>query len=107
MSKKTFLFTVLGAQLLFVFLLIHKSSQFIKESYKKQKLEVIKNELAHTKEQYTNQLYALKNPTMIKKFAQEQLGMQPIKISQLKRIADQKQAPAEQPLLTQDPKGLP
>ncbi|MDZ4153678.1 hypothetical protein [Methylicorpusculum sp.] len=87
MAKKTFLFTVLGAQLMFIFLLIHKSSQFIKESYQKQKIELIKNELAHRKELLTNQLYANKNPAQIKKFAQEQLNMQPIKISQLKRIA--------------------
>lgn len=107
MSKKTFLFTVLGAQLLFVFLLIHKSSQFIKESYKKQKLEVVKNELAHAKELSTNQLYALKNPALIKKFAQEQLGMQPIKISQLKRIANQKQEASDQSIATQNQKGLP
>ncbi|PKN03212.1 hypothetical protein CVU75_03405 [Candidatus Dependentiae bacterium HGW-Dependentiae-1] len=87
MAKKKFLCTVLGAQLVCIFLLIHKSSQFIKESYKKQKIELIKNELAHSKELLTNQLYASKNPTEIKKFAQEQLNMQPIKISQLKRIA--------------------
>lgn len=86
MVKKTFLFTVIGAHLLFVFLLIHKSSQFIKESYQHQKLELIKNELLHSKEQLTNTLYACQDPVAIKKFAQETLGMQPIKISQIRHI---------------------
>ncbi len=107
MHKKAFLFTVLGTQLLFVFLLIHKSSQFIKESYKKQKLDVTKNELAHTKEQYTNQRYALKNPAQIKKFAQEQLGMQPIKINQIKRIATINQTVLDKPIAPLEQKGLP
>jgi hypothetical protein len=86
MHKLTFLFTVLGTQLLLVFLLIHKSGQFIKESYQKQKLELAKSELVHKKEIYTNQLYACKNPAIIKKFAQTELGMQPVKLSQIKRL---------------------
>ncbi len=89
MPKITFFITFLCTQLLFVFLLIHKSSQFIKESYQKQKIELAKSELLHTKEVLTNQLYACKNPAAIKKFAQTNLNMQPVKLSQIKRISPQ------------------
>jgi hypothetical protein len=86
MPKISFLLVIVGSQLFFVFLLINKSSKFIKESYEKQKLELTKSELLHKKEVLTNQLYAHKNPTLIKKFAQEILKLQPIKINQIKKI---------------------
>ena len=86
MNKTTFISIVVLANLLFIFLQIHKSSQFIKTSYQKQKIELVKNELVQEKELLTHKLYTLKNRSEIKKYAQTILKLRPIRFNQIKRL---------------------
>ena len=86
MKKATFISSVIFANLLFIFLQIHKSSQFIKTSYQKQKIDLTKNELIQEKEVLTHKLYTLKNRSEIKKYAQTILKLRPIRFNQIKRL---------------------
>lgn len=59
--------------------------QFIKQSFRKQKNERARAELAHKKQDLMNQLYVQKNRTDIKGFAQER-GLQSVCLNRVKRI---------------------
>jgi len=86
MKKTTFISLFIFAHIFFIVLQIHKHSQIIKESYRKQKNEQLKNELIQKKELLTHQLYTLKNRSTIQEFATEQLAMKPINLKQIKKI---------------------
>lgn len=87
MNKATFISLVIVINLLFIFLQIHKSSQFIKVSYEKQKIEHEINTLAQEKEILTHKLYAAQNQTSIKRYAQTVLKMRPVRFQQLKHVS--------------------
>lgn len=85
--KKAVFFTIfISAQVTFVFLQIHQYSQIIKVSYKKQKSEKIKSNLAQKKQELTHQLYALHNRSHIKEFAMNTLNLEPINLNQIKKL---------------------
>lgn len=86
MKKNTFITIFIAIHVVFIFLQIHKYSQIIKQSYQKQKNELQKNELIQKKQLLTHQLYAMKNRSIVKKFAQESLNMHPINLSQIKKL---------------------
>lgn len=86
MQRKTFITIFVGTHILFIFLQIHKHSQIIKQSYTKQKFEQEKTLLIKKKQALTHQLYACKNKSTIKDFAIKELGMQPLRLSQIKTI---------------------
>ncbi len=74
-------------QILIVILHISKQSLWVKISYTTQKYEHQLANIAQQKKIVLHQLYELKNPKEIKKYAQEHLGMQSIKMGTLKRIS--------------------
>ncbi len=86
MKKGKFLTLFIVTHVGFIFLQIHKHMQFIKHSFLKQKNERLLAQLEQQKQELTNQWYGIQNKSDIKKYALDTLKMQPIKLSQLKRL---------------------
>jgi len=87
MKYISFLTLFVGVQITGVLMQLYKQSQFIKLSYRKQRITL---ELAHTikeKQEILHTIAMLHDATSVKKFAQEQLGLQPIALSQIKKVA--------------------
>lgn len=74
----------LGANVILLFLHIHKTSVLVAESYRKQKNEHAKDDLVKKKDLLIQQLYTAKNHAAIKGFAMKKLGMEPVRLSQIK-----------------------
>ena len=86
MNQSRFLTIFIGAHIFFILLQIHKHTQIVRHTYKKQELEQLLA-LAHTeKEVLTQQLCQQKNHEEIHKYAQHKLGMKPLNISAIKTI---------------------
>ncbi|OGB83399.1 hypothetical protein A3F66_01055 [candidate division TM6 bacterium RIFCSPHIGHO2_12_FULL_32_22] len=77
-----FLFT----NILFIFLLIYKKTTFSHLNYEKQKLDNNLEDLVKEKQKLEQELLIIKEPRKIQRFAQKKLGMQKVKISQVKKI---------------------
>lgn len=87
--KKTLFFTLfIVTHIGFFFLQINRQMQLVKESFNKQKNERTAVSLDQKKQELTNKLYALQNKSDIKEFAQQDLKLKPIKISQVKPLSD-------------------
>jgi len=86
MKKATFITLFVATNLLFIFVQIHKYSQVVKQSYRKQKNEKQRNELLQKKETLTTQFYELKSRQNVKTFAERELEMRPIAMNQIKKI---------------------
>lgn len=84
-KQTTFIVTFVATNVLFIFLQIHKNGLFIKESFRQQKLAAHRSELEREKAQLTHQLCALKSHQKIKEFAHTELGMNPVKLTQIKQ----------------------
>ena len=81
-----FLPTFVGAHLVAIILHIHQQSSFTKLSFKKQKQELLYEELLKEKQRCTTTLYALHDHKIVKDFATAELGMKSMKLSQIKKI---------------------
>lgn len=89
--RRSFFFAVfITAHIIFIFLQIHKHALFIKQSYRKQKNEKLRNNLHSEKDSLNHQLQLLENHTSIKKYAQNKLAMVPVKLSQIKKVPHEK-----------------
>jgi len=86
MKKHTFITLFIGTNIMFIFLQIHKHNLVINQSYRKQTNEHARATLVQKKRQLTQQLYALKDRSAIKQFAQENLNMSPIKLGQINKL---------------------
>ena len=86
MKKLSFIILFISVNILIVFLHIHKQSQIIKLSYTNQKMKRELDQLEQKKEAFTHQLQALKNPSAIKEYAEQELDMKKIKLSQIKKV---------------------
>ncbi len=86
MKRPYFITIFVATHIFFIFFQIHKHSKIIRLSYQKQKSEQKREQLVQRVQELTQQLHALKEKSSIKKFAQETLGMQKIKLSQVKKI---------------------
>jgi len=86
MKRPYFIVIFIVAHIFFIFFQIHKHSKVIKLSYKKQKSEQKKELLVQTIQDLKQQLYEMQKRSSIKKFAQEQLKMRKIKLSQINKI---------------------
>lgn len=76
----------IGIQLLLVVLQIHKHTTRAQISYNKQKNEKRKQGLLIKRQEMMQQLYGLKNYDAIKEFAQKELHMKQITLSQIKKM---------------------
>ena len=86
MKRPYFITIFVTTHIFFIFFQIHKHSKIIRLSYQKQKSEQKREQLVQRVQELTQQLYALKEQSSIKQFAQEMLGMKKIKLSQIKKI---------------------
>lgn len=86
MKKQWFIPIFVGTHILFVFLIVHKNSNIIKQTYRKQHQEKIKEQLVQKKQQLTHQLYLAQHRSNARKFAVEKLHMTDVKIDQIKKL---------------------
>lgn len=86
MKKGSLITLFIGVNVLFIFLQIHKHTQFVKYGYMLQECEK-QRDVLHTKKQMLMQhLHAHIDRESIKRFAGTKLNMRPIKLSQIKKI---------------------
>jgi cell division protein FtsL len=86
LHKKPFVTLIIITHIAFVFMLIYRQTWFTTLSYKQQAAERQRNELVEKKEALTQQLYRLKNPQHVKKYATHTLGMKKISLKQVKKL---------------------
>ncbi len=86
MTRSLFIAIFVSAHIAFVLLTIHKQNAFIQLSYDKQRKEKAILALREQKKQLTQERYVLHSHEQIKKVAQQQLNLEPIKISQIRKI---------------------
>src|SRR3990167_5873121 len=72
--------------LLFIFLQIHKQSQFVKLSYANQRLEKEKYQLIRQRNELVHQLYLQQSRKNVQKYAQDQLGMHETSVRQIHKM---------------------
>lgn len=87
MKKSPFFGLVITIQVLFVLLYIHKASQCMDESYRKQKLEARAKELIHTKQLLAHKIEREKSQAEITQFAKNKLHMTPITLKQVQKVS--------------------
>jgi hypothetical protein len=86
MKRSYFVSLFIGAHLVGVFLLIHKYSLIIEQTYRTQELQEQTKALSSKKQNLMNQLYAAQQRSSVKKFAQETLHMREISLANIKRL---------------------
>ena len=86
MNRRTFILFFIACNIVIVFLHIHNHTNIVRQLYRKQRNEKMKEELLQKKAAAMRTLYTLKNPSSIKQFAAEQLNMQKIALNQIKTV---------------------
>jgi hypothetical protein len=86
MTKKQCIIACAIINLLCISAQIYKHTQFIQYTYRKQTQEHVLNECEQNLSVLNQRLYASKDRTAIRQFAQKELGMEPIKLTQIKRL---------------------
>ncbi|MFI5333456.1 MAG: hypothetical protein ACHQVS_05145 [Candidatus Babeliales bacterium] len=84
--KRSFLSIFIGFHLAGVFLLIHKHSLIIEQTYRIQEIQEQTKALAGKKQQLMNQLCVAQQRSSVKKFAQETLHMREINLAAIKKL---------------------
>ena len=89
MKKKNnlFIYIFIAINLLFIFLQIYKQSNFVKLSYKKQRLEKEKDLLVQKKDNLNQKFLELKNPNMVKNSVTQNMRMKKIGINQVRKAS--------------------
>jgi len=72
-----------GVALCLIFIKIYQHNQIIKLNYKKQRLELKKNDLNRSCSNLKVELCSLKDVGLTKKIVQERLGMEKLKFAQV------------------------
>lgn len=88
MKKIFFIVLFIVTHIGFLFLQIQKQMESVQASFDKQKNERTLIQLEQQKQALANKLQSLQNKQEIKKFAQEELHLQPINLSQIQRLSD-------------------
>lgn len=86
MKRSLFITIFVSAQVCLVVLQIYKHSNRITLMYTRQKNEAHKNQLVLKRQELTQKLYALQDRASIKEFAERELHMQPVQLSQIKKV---------------------
>lgn len=86
MKQSRFLTIFITTNVLFILLQIHKHTQIVRHSYKKQELEQQLSVLSEKQELLTNTFCAIKSHDAIHTWAHNIQGMKPITLSQIKKI---------------------
>ena len=74
-----------ATNLLFIFLQIHKQSQFVRLSYDKQRLEKEHETLLKERNDFVHKLYLQQSRKHVKQYAKDKLGMRPTSVRQMHR----------------------
>jgi len=88
MKRSTFITIFIGAHIIFAGLQIYKQNEFTRLSYNYQKKENQKEQLVKKKNQLIHEQFAQTNHTDIKEFARQHLQMEPVNISQVKKLSE-------------------
>lgn len=91
MKRSAFIAIFIGAQLLFVVAQIHKHTLIAQLSYRRQEKEAQKYALIKQKEELINQWYMITDRSAVQKYAQDKLHLEPLSLSQVKKIEHDKQ----------------
>jgi hypothetical protein len=83
MSRARFFTILFLLNLTFIFIKIYQHNLIIKLNYEKQRVENIKHELKREKNDFRVKFFTLRNQEEVARLAQEKLGMQPLKLSQI------------------------
>lgn len=75
---------------LFIFLQIHKQSQFVQLSYARQRLEKEKELLLNQRNKLVHQLHVQQSRKNVQKYAQDHLGMGQTSVKQIHKISLEK-----------------
>lgn len=72
----------------FIFLQIHKQSQFVKLSYRKQQLEKEQDQLVKHRNELVHKIYLQQNPKAIKQYATHELNMRDTSVTQIHKLEE-------------------
>ena len=86
MKKNLFLSIFIITNIGFLFLQIRKQMLFIKESFRKQKHERTLVKLEQKKQEIEHAVHLAQNKQEIKQYAQHELRMKPVRLTQLKKL---------------------
>ena len=89
MIKFNFLTFFILFNLSFLFVKIYQHNKTIQLNYNRQKFENKRTELIKEKDKLLIKLSKIKNPKLIKKTAQNKLGLKPIKLTQIINYPEQ------------------
>lgn len=85
----TMLTAFIVVNLIFIFLQIHKQSQFVRLSYIYQRLLQERDELAHERDRLNQHLHQQQNHKSIRSYAQSHLGLQQTAVHQVHKANEQ------------------
>jgi len=86
MKKGPFIILFVSVNLFFLFFQINKQSRLVKLSFEQQRLEKTKSDLLDQKQKIKHELFRVQQTDNIKKYACHELGMEKMKLSQVKQI---------------------
>lgn len=87
MKRNLFALLFVGTHIVFIILQIHRHTLYIQYSYQKQKNEKMYENLLKEQEMLAYELHTLHSNEAIKKYAQNDLGMMPTNLKQIKKVA--------------------
>lgn len=91
MKRSAFISLFFGTHLLFIIVQIHKHTLITKFSYQEGKLGAEKQQWINKKRSLNNQWLMITDRSAVKDFVEQQLHLQPLSLSQIKKIHYDKQ----------------
>lgn len=85
----TMLMAFVIVNIMFIFLQIHKQSQFVRLSYNYQRLHQERDLLLHQRDALIEQLHAQQNSKAVRQYAQSNLGLQQTAVHQIHKANEQ------------------
>lgn len=92
MKSFHFIAVIVGAHIFFIFFYIYHQSIVIKLSFQQQRLEKIQAELIEQKKELQHTLEKIKSRSFIKKYAEECLHWQKVRLTDIKRFDNDQQS---------------
>ena len=87
MKRRSFLVLAIAINIALIFLQIYKYHCWIYQQYKRQEQECIIVQQQKKKANLIQELCALQDPRNIKEYAIKKLGMQKVRLAQIKRLS--------------------
>jgi len=86
MKCTPFMSLVIATHVLFILAHIYRHSQFVQESFTRQRSERLIESMRHKRQELASILYGLKDRSAIKEYAEQVLRMKPIALAQVKKL---------------------